>query len=162
MDPELRVAPDRPDPANLRANAATEGYLLIRQLLPQKTVLALRREALQVLHRHRWLDPAFPVMQGVARTGFSCLRSNRQDQKDFFPSLEEYNKWSRAYADLIRLRQFQELAQHPALIAILETVFNGPVLTHGANSYHHYFPGDTSQPTVAHQDHLFFNGSPGM
>lgn len=140
----------------------SEGYLFIPQLVPKETVLALRSDALQVLQDHGWLDPDFPLMHGATRYGLSYFASPHKHWEKFFSSLEEFNRWSRAYCELIRLRRFQELGQHPALMELFESLFEGPVLPHGANGYHHLFPGDIIQPAPAHQDHHFFHGSTNM
>ena len=61
------------DAPALRARMAEDGYLLLRGLLNGSRVEAARRAILEKLQADGFLDPAHPLMEGVAKTGKTGL-----------------------------------------------------------------------------------------
>jgi hypothetical protein len=71
------------DPAALRARLAEDGYLFIRGLHDRDEVLQVRREILERMAARGALDPAAPLMDGVARpaggpAATSSVRGNEE------------------------------------------------------------------------------------
>lgn len=58
-------APLRHDPAALRDRLASDGYLLLRGLIPRDTVLAARRAILDYMAEHEGLEPGSRPLDGV-------------------------------------------------------------------------------------------------
>lgn len=71
------------DPAALRARLSEDGYLFVRGLHDRDEVLQVRREILERLAARGALDPAAPLMDGVAHPGggqtpTSSVRGNEE------------------------------------------------------------------------------------
>src|SRR3954453_11123950 len=54
------------DPQRLLDRAAGDGYLFFRGLLDRDKVLNVRRQIMQVVADHGWLQPGTDVMDGIA------------------------------------------------------------------------------------------------
>ena len=72
MQPFLDSTDLAADPAMLNERLAAEGYLFIRGLLPRAAVLEVRRQCRAVAASGGWLDPAYPVDDGVANPAAAC------------------------------------------------------------------------------------------
>ena len=72
MQPFLDSTNLAADPAALNERLAAEGYLFIRGLLPRAAVLEVRRQCRAVAAAGGWLDPAYPVDDGVANPAAAC------------------------------------------------------------------------------------------
>ena len=94
----------------LRERAAEQGYLFFRSLLDTESVLDLRRQILEVCQKHGWLDDDAPLMEGIARDGELFIEGNAPE-------------WIAFYIDVQRLRAFNSLALHPAVLAMFATLF---------------------------------------
>ena len=90
-------APLLDSPGELRIRAAEQGYLFFRSLLDTASVLELRRQILAVCHKHGWLAPDTPLMEGVSRKDSLFIEGNSPE-------------WSAFYTDVQRLRAFNALA----------------------------------------------------
>ena len=111
----------------LRARAAEQGYLFFRSLLDTESVLDLRRQILEVCQKHGWLDDDAPLMDGVSRDG-----------QLFIEGLSP--EWIAFYTDVQRLRAFNALALHPAILAMFATLFGEDALPHSRNICRVIFP----------------------
>ena len=134
------------DPAALRARASEQGYLFFRSLLDGESVLDLRRQILEICQQHGWLDESAPLMEGVTKEG-SCFIESASPE------------WSAFYTDVQRLRAFNALALHPAIIAMLSTLFGEEVLPHPRNICRVIFPNALAHTTPPHQDNFYIGGT---
>jgi hypothetical protein len=88
------------DPAALRLRAEEDGYLFLPGLLNRDDVLAAREEILRRLGAAGYLDPSFPVAEGIAlptvKDGFvpQLARDNAPLEKVIFhgPMMELYER----------------------------------------------------------------------
>ena len=135
---------DAPDA--LRARAAEQGYLFFRSLLDTESVLDLRRQILEVCQKHGWLDDDAPLMDGVSRDG-----------QLFIEGLSP--EWIAFYTDVQRLRAFNALALHPAILAMLATLFGEETLPHSRNICRVIFPNALTHTTPPHQDNFYIGGT---
>lgn len=141
------------DPDALRSRASQLGYLFFRGLLPTEDVLSLRRDLLEVIGRHGWLDPRAALMDGIAnRAAFDSLPA---DEADFCGT----GITASAYRDIQHLQSFHQLAHHPALLVVYGTLFGRPVLSHPRNIARVQIPSSRSVPTPPHQDHIHIQGT---
>lgn len=142
------------DPDALRAQAAELGYLFFRGLLPTNEVLSLRRDMLEVIARHGWLDPRADLMDGIVDDeAFSVAVAT--GAIDFCG----VGVTPAAYRDIQHLESFHALAHHPALLAVYGTLFGRPVLPHARNIARIQIPNEQSVPTPPHQDHIHIQGT---
>jgi hypothetical protein len=131
----------------LRQLAKDEGYLFFKGLIPPDTLLNVRRQVLEVAKAHDFLHPDADPEEAIAKPGFVIHESGGNPA------------WEPFYADLLRLRDFHELALHPNIIGALETLFAEPVLPHPRNICRAIFPSDTTITTAPHQDHIHIGGT---
>ena len=133
-------------PEALRARATEKGYLFFRSLLDSESVLDLRRQILEVCQQHGWLAEDMSLMDGVSKEG--CL---------FIESASP--EWRNFYTDVQRLRAFNALALHPAIITMLQKLFDEEVLPHARNICRVIFPNAVAHTTPPHQDNLYIGGT---
>lgn len=146
IEPFVDSAPLINSPDELRARAREQGYLFFRGLIDAESVLDLRRQILEICHKHGWLNADVPLMDGVARDGSLFIKGHSQEWIDF-------------YCDVQRLRAFNALALHPAIIAMFETLFGEEVLPHPRNICRVIFPNATPHTTPPHQDNFYIGGT---
>jgi hypothetical protein len=137
--PDSAALIDRP--AELRARAAGDGYLLLRGLLPPAAVLAVRRDVLALAAAAGWCDEA-----GLARPGVRFVVGQPE-----FDAL---------YDRVQRLEGFHRLALHPRLLGLYRALFGEPVLAHPRNIARIMFPENNAYATPAHQDVIYIHGTP--
>ena len=130
----------------LRARATEQGYLFFRSLLDTESVLDLRRQILEVCQKHGWLDDDAPLMDGVSRDG-----------QLFIEGLSP--EWIAFYTDVQRLRAFNALALHPAILAMFATLFGEDALPHSRNICRVIFPNALTHTTPPHQDNFYIGGT---
>ena len=120
IEPFVDSTPLLNSPKELRARAAERGYLFFRGLLDEASVLDLRRQILAVCQKQGWLDDDAPLTDGISRDGSLFIEGHSPE-------------WIGFYTDVQRLRAFNALALHPAIIGMLETLFGEKVLPHPRN-----------------------------
>ena len=76
IEPFVDFAPLLESPEELRARAEEQGYLFFRALLDAESVFDLRRQILEVCHKHGWLDEEAPLMDVVVRDGSLFIEGN--------------------------------------------------------------------------------------
>jgi hypothetical protein len=89
------------DPAALRRRAEEDGYLFLPKLLDRGEVLAAGEEIMRRLGAGGWLDPAFPVQDGIpgpdVKSGFvpGLARDNEALEKVIFhgPMMRFYERF---------------------------------------------------------------------
>ncbi len=141
------------DPEALRARAAEEGYLFLRQLLPQDIVLELRRQMLEVLNHFGWLYPDAPLMDGIGNQ--KAIEAIPREELVFCGT----GVPRPAYEAVQKLELFHALAHHPNLIAMYEKLFDAPVLPHPRNIARLMMPAKNNVPTPPHQDYIHIQGT---
>lgn len=135
------------DPAGLRARAEAEGYLFFKGLIPVEPLLELRRQILEILDHHGFLDRQAEPMEGK-------MDMEKVAQSEPFEGCTE-----EVYKDVQRLESFHRLSHHPDLIRVYEALFDSPVLPHPRNIARVLFPGPQARPTPPHQDYLHIQGA---
>ena len=136
------------DAAGLRQRMDRDGFFYFRGLLPREAVLDLRRQILLVCQKYGWLAPSAELMDGIAD-----------------PSAEQMEPFcgvgvtQAAYADVYRLEAFHRLAQHAAIMGVMEKLMGETVLPHPRHIARLMFPTKANAPTPPHQDHIFIQGS---
>lgn len=133
-------------PHDLRQYAAEHGCLFFRRLLDPARVREVRRQVFGVCREHGWLAPGSHPTDGVANPGISVFEGDD-------------TRWQAFYDDVLRIRNFHALALEPALIGMLEVLFDEPVLAHSRNICRLVFPDTNAHSTPPHQDNYFIGGS---
>lgn len=138
-------------PERLRAQARETGYLYLPGILPSSEVDALRSDLLGVAAapEHAWLAPNTEHDDGVVREGVF-------EGEDI--ATPEYIAY---YNDAQSIRRLHSLPHHPALLAVLQTLFGEEPFVHPRHIAHVLFPLDTemlrqrdSGELQGKQDHL--------
>jgi hypothetical protein len=141
------------DPVALRAEAEREGVLFFKGLLPRETVLALRRQVLEIIAGLGWLRPGSDPQSGlVDRDVLDKL--TREQVESFHEGIP-----LEAYHAIQRLEDFHALAHHPRLIALYQALFDAPVLPHPRNIARVVLVNPFSAPTPPHQDYHHIQGT---
>lgn len=130
------------DGPGLRAMAEEQGYLFVRDLLPERSLQRLRQVILTEAATRGWLDPDAPLLDGIARTGMSTPAHDDPRFTDLQVAVH-------------LLPEFEEIRSHPALLDVLKNLFNGRVQTHCGDVCRMAFPDSIEQTTPPHQDQFF-------
>lgn len=137
------------NPTALRAQAATDGYLFFKQLLPKTDVQRLRDVMLGTIEAHGWLDTRY--VRDVARVDAHAVAH-----------LESWGGTGvdeAAYRDLQKQQLFQQFQHHPRLIALYEALFGERVLPHPRTIARMMVPCPSFRPTPMHQDYIHIQGT---
>jgi ectoine hydroxylase-related dioxygenase (phytanoyl-CoA dioxygenase family) len=116
--------------------------------LPRQAVLDLRRQILLVCQKYGWLAPGAELMDAIA--------DPTAEQMEPFCGVGVTRE---AYADVYRLEAFHRLAQHAAIVDVMEKLMGETVLAHPRHIARLMFPTKANAPTPPHQDHIFIQGS---
>ena len=130
------------DGPGLREMAEEQGYLFVRGLLPEESLWRLRQVILSEAAERGWLDPEAPLLDGIARAGMSTPAHDDPRFTDLQVAVH-------------LLPAFEEVRSHPALLRVLQNLFDGPVQTHCGDVCRMAFPDSFSQTTPPHQDQFF-------
>ena len=132
------------DPPALRQQFNADGYLFLRDTLPQPEVLSLRRQILEFCQEKGWLRKGTDVMDGLT---------------DIEPILEGDKEWRPVYAKIQALESFHRLKMTAHVHAIMEYLFQEPVFALPMTIARVAFPRDNKRGTQPHQDWLYVGGS---
>ena len=135
------------NPSKLRQLAEAHGHLLLRQLLPKEVVAPIRESVLKAAHA-----------QGlITHHGSVTIDLN------VMPTWEGYAdpRWIAVQQVVLATEEAQALPAHPALVDLMEALYQGPVMTHRGDICRlgmpdRYAPKHTTPP---HQDHYYLGGS---
>lgn len=131
------------DTTELRARLRSDGYVFLRGVVPPEDVLRVRRAVVSVLEQEDWT---------AAGT----------DADDLIPGpracLEAAEGYFDAYARILGLQEFNELAHHPAILDVMARLVNGPLLVHPRKIARASQP-HTSEYTLPHQDFRLVQGT---
>ena len=132
------------DPPALRQQFNADGYLFLRDTLPQPEVLSLRRQILELCQEEGWLRKGTDVMDGLT---------------DIEPILEGDKEWRPVYAKIQALESFHRLKMTAQVHTIMEYLFQEPVFALPMTIARVAFPRDNKRGTQPHQDWLYVGGS---
>lgn len=136
------------DAAALRERMDRDGFFYFPGLFARDTVLDLRRQILLICQKHGWLAPDAALMDGIAGPAAEAMEP--------FCGVGVTRE---AYADVYRLEAFHRLAQHPAIMGLMETLLGETVLAHPRHIARLMFPTKANAPTPPHQDYVHIQGS---
>ncbi len=131
----------------LRGRARSDGYLMLRGLIPPAEALGMRALVLEHCRGSHWLDESAPLMAGRVRPG----------QGSVIESVHE--KWRRFYRLLYTRRELHAFNQHPRMMAACAALFGGAVLAHARPIVRVMFPGSERFTTPPHQDCFYIGGT---
>ncbi len=134
-------------PPELRARAATDGYLLLRGLLPRDDVLSMRALVLAHCRSAGWTDVEAPMLSGRVLAGSPPILEGQSEA------------WACFYRLLYSRRELHAFNQHPALLAACAALFDAPVLAHPRLIARVMFPGTARWTTPPHQDCFYIGGT---
>ena len=132
------------DPASLRKRLRDDGYLFFRGILPQKDVLDLRRQILEICEQTGWLRPGSNPVDGLAGRS---------------PVMEADEEYAEVYKRVQALEAFHGLKLNRNIIDIMEALFEESVFPFPQTIGRISFPQDNARGTPAHQDWIFVGGS---
>ncbi|MEM8783329.1 MAG: phytanoyl-CoA dioxygenase family protein [Planctomycetota bacterium] len=135
------------DPQALREFGEREGYLFFKSRIPADALREVRKDILDVIGKHDLLKPG--VDPDEAR-----IDLDKVAQSEPFAGCTEG-----VFNDVQRLESFHRIAHHPAVLAIYERLFDGPVLPHPRNIARVLFPGPHANATPPHQDYIHIQGT---
>ena len=133
------------DPPALRARMQRDGHLFVRGLLPADELEALRLRFLAIARDAGWVKADTPLADAIADQDGFCVE----------PTPEYMDVYSQMYA----LPEFHALQHHPALVGLLEKLFDSPVLPHPRLIGRTIFPKHESYTTPPHQDFIPIQGT---
>lgn len=119
-------------PMQLRKRFETDGYLLIRGLLPSPAISTVRVPFMEILARHGWVRPSGEVI----------IRPVREGDDAFF----------NVYDEIQKVEAFHSLAHHPHLRRTMRAVLGAGVFPHPLKVARLIFPQNWEVTTPPHQD----------
>lgn len=131
-------------PEKLRERAQQDGYLYFRGLIDEESIYNLRRDFLEICHRHGWAQGGEALMEGI-RTGGPFMEGD----DGYWPVLDEFQS----------LESFHAFAHHPAILDMCDKLFGEKTLVHPRNIGRIMFPENTKYTTPAHQDFIHIRGT---
>ena len=131
-------------PEKLREQAQQDGYLFFRGLIDTDAIFNLRRDFLEICHRHSWAEGGDALMDGI-RTGGPYMEGD----DGYWPVLDEFQS----------MESFHAFAHHPAILDMCDKLFGEKTLVHPRNIGRIMFPENTKYTTPAHQDYIHIRGT---
>ncbi|QGQ94822.1 phytanoyl-CoA dioxygenase [Paenibacillus psychroresistens] len=141
------------DHSALRAKAKKDGFLFFRGLLQRESVMQLRHDILSIVNSHRLLDPARPLIEGIA----NLKAINRYAAKTL--AWNGVGVPMAIYKAIQKLESFHALAHDSKLLALYEIMFEKPVFVHPRNIGRVMLPHHSAKITPSHQDFLHIQGA---
>lgn len=136
------------DPERFRRKAAEDGFFYFKGLVDPGAVLALRKRILERASAgYGFLATGHDLMEGVAREKREGLEEK--------PGSE----WMPLYKEILKMREFNQLALDPAINEMFEKLFGEEPLAHPRNICRFMMPGNNRQTTPPHQDYLYIRGT---
>jgi ectoine hydroxylase-related dioxygenase (phytanoyl-CoA dioxygenase family) len=132
------------DSRHLRGELDSNGYVLIRQLLPVEDINSLLCEIVQILSENGWLLPNHNPIERVANPLAAC-----GDSEPAFKLV---------YERIFNLESFHSLAHHSKLREVMHLLVGRRLLVHPKPIGRMIFPNCDRFVIDAHQDHLSIGG----
>ena len=124
----------------------TQGYVLIRDLLPKKDLTALLDEIAEIIAIEGWLLAGYDPLERVADIRAAC--------GDPDPGFK------RIYQAVFNLAAFHALPHHPALQRVMKMLVGERLVIHPKPIGRLIFPNCGRLTVHAHQDYRFMGGDP--
>ena len=141
------------EPESLLERASTDGYLFFRGLLERDRVLDVRRQIMQVVADHGWLQAGTDAMDGIADVAaFDKVDPVAAAFCGTGVPLE-------AYQEIYKLADFRAIGHDRALLDLYDGLLGGHVLRQPLSIARVMVPGSQSAPTPAHQDFIHIQGT---
>ena len=131
-------------PEQLQKRAQQDGYLFFKGLIDSDSIQNLRRDFLEICHKHSWAQGGDSLMDGI-RTGGPYMEGD----EGYWPVLDEFQS----------LESFHAFAHHPTIIDMCDKLFGEKTLVHPRNIGRIMFPENTKYTTPAHQDFIHIRGT---
>ena len=146
MDPFHELQARDLAPSRLREQMVTDGYALIRGLLPLDAVRSVLSDVAQVLSAAGWLLPNADPLERLAVPGMAY-----GDPDPLF---------KRVYQQVFSLESFHALPHHAALHSVMKALAGNRPFIHPKPIGRLIFPHCERLVTHAHQDYEFMGGDP--
>ena len=130
----------------LQSSMETDGYLLVRGVLPAEDIRSLLAQITEVLATAGWLEPGADPLERMVRDGAAC-----GDPDPVF---------KRVYQQVFNLEAFHALPHHPALRRVMQMLTGDRLLVHPKPIGRLIFPHCERLTVHAHQDYRFMGGDP--
>lgn len=130
----------------LQSAMESDGYLLVRDVLPVEDVQYLLAQIGRILGDAGWLEPGCDPLNRVAQKDSAC----GDPDPDF----------KRVYQQVFNLEAFHALPHHPSLCRVMKMLTDGRLLVHPKPIGRLIFPNSERLTVHAHQDHRFMGGDP--
>jgi hypothetical protein len=131
---------------SLQSEMDTQGYLLIRNLLPTHDLSQLLARIVQIVSAADWLLPDHAPLDRIANPTTACGDSD--------PSFK------RVYEQVFNLESFHALAHHPGLKQVMNQLVGPQLLIHPKPIGRLIFPNCERFIVHANQDHRGIGGDP--
>jgi ectoine hydroxylase-related dioxygenase (phytanoyl-CoA dioxygenase family) len=131
---------------SLKNEMNSQGYPLMRGLLPLEDVSQLLDEILQIVQPAEWLMPGSKLSERIANDNAKCGDSD--------------SSFNLVYEQVFRLESFHALAHHPALREVMNLLVGPRLLIHPKPIGRLIFPNCERFVIHAHQDHQSIAGDP--
>jgi len=130
----------------LRAAMDEHGYLFFRGLVPNRVVMEVRRDILELCREAGWLDPEQDLIAGVVAPGVGPTTEGRPD-------------YMAMYRKLLKLPSFREFPSHASFIEVARRLLGSEVFVHPRRIGRVTFPNNVVATTPPHQDHFYIRGT---
>ncbi|MFP5230226.1 MAG: phytanoyl-CoA dioxygenase family protein [Acidobacteriota bacterium] len=132
--------------ASLRDAIESDGYLLVRGVLPVEDVRHLLGQITGILDAAGWLQPGTDPLERMARHGAAYGDPDPE--------------FKRVYQQIFNLEAFHALPHHPALCRVMNLLAGDRLLVHPKPIGRLIFPACERLTVHAHQDYRFMGGDP--
>jgi ectoine hydroxylase-related dioxygenase (phytanoyl-CoA dioxygenase family) len=146
MKPFHEIPTSNFDSQLLQRELGSNGYVLIRGLIPRAHIRNVLADITSVLSDAKWLSPSHDPLERIANSSAAC--------GDPDPSFK------RTYQEVFNLESFHALPHHPALKHVMKLVVGEHLLIHPKPIGRMIFPHRENLTVHAHQDYRFMNGDP--
>jgi len=132
---------DQPD--RIRKRMRFEGYLFFRNLISRDKVMAVRHGVVQACREAGWLKADVPPEEAIT---------------DHPPVMEGDPEWEPVYEKVQKMESFHRLAHEPAVVRVIEAIFEEPVFRLPMTIARIALP-DNERATPPQQDYFYVKGS---
>ncbi len=133
-------------PEELRRIGEENGCLFFAGLLSPSKVNNVRAQILSVCDKHGWVKEGTDYTEGIANPEVIVVEGRDP-------------RWMALYNDILKIRDFHDLALDENLNHAFEVLFGESVLPHSRNICRLVFPNSALYSTPPHQDNFYIGGS---
>jgi ectoine hydroxylase-related dioxygenase (phytanoyl-CoA dioxygenase family) len=137
--PFREIHADNLESSSLKDEMSSQGYLLIRGLLPVDDINRLLGKITQIIYSAGWLLPDHNPMERMVNAGAACGDPDRS--------------FKLTYQQVFNLESFHSLAHHPDLQQVMSMLVGSQILIHPKPISRLIFPNCDRLVIHAHQDH---------